>query len=146
MNGYLSGLCRKTKTFYTYNITYIQELLEYNVIKRFVFRGTNVVAAYINLNSARLILKLNKRCITHDPATHDTPSNGYLAIIALMAFIILEDLFRRCVNIKKLRGIWVNPKLFEFLKTLPAYDFLFAQLHSSNFGKNTGIREREKSQ
>src|SRR6187455_13269 len=130
MNGYLSGLCRKTKTFYTYNITYIQELLEDNVIKRFVFRGTNVIATYINLNSSSLILKLNERCITHDPAAHDASSNGYLTIVAFMTFVILEDLLRRCVNIKKLCGIWVNPKLFKLLQTFPADDFLFAQLHS----------------
>src|SRR5215204_3223499 len=116
MNRNLSRLCRKPKTFYTYNIPYIEEFLKNDVIKRFIFIRTNIVAANVNLNSSSFILKLNKRSVTHNPAAHDSSGNGYLTIIALVAFVIFENLFRRCVNIKKLCRIWVYPEPLEFLK------------------------------
>jgi hypothetical protein len=62
-----------------------------------------------------------------------------------MPCIIQQDFLRRSVYVIKFRWVGVNPQLLKFLQGFSPDDLLFAQLHNTIFAKNTGIREREKS-
>ena len=52
MNGNLTSLCTENETLHTDEVTDVEELLEYCIIKVFVLVWTNLVTSYINLNSS----------------------------------------------------------------------------------------------
>ncbi len=51
MNRNLSGFGAKYKSFYTYEISYIEELFKYCIIEFLVFTGTKIITCDIYLNS-----------------------------------------------------------------------------------------------
>ena len=60
MNGNLSRLCREAITFDANEIADVEQFFEYSIVKRFVFFGTEVIPADIDLNATSLVLQFNK--------------------------------------------------------------------------------------
>ena len=60
MNAYLSGLCGKYISCYTDNISYIQQLLKYRIVKGLILIRADVVTAKVDLYPAGRVLYFSK--------------------------------------------------------------------------------------
>src|SRR5688572_12114983 len=101
MDRDLPGLGGKPISLYTDDITDVEQLFEYGIIKGFVFTGTDIVASHVDLNTTRFILQFGKGGRAHNATAHNPAGNGNLAVIAFLAFVILKDLLGRSIHLKK---------------------------------------------
>ena len=124
MNRDLARLRLENIAFHTYEVADVEKLLEYLIIEVLVLARANIVAGDVNLNSALAVLELHEAGLAHHAAAHDAPCDGDIALL-----ILLEsgyDVLRIGIHRELGCGIRVNAHVAQLLKTLSAYNLLFA--------------------
>ncbi len=80
MNGNLAHLGAEHKALYADKVAYVKKFLEHYIVQVLVLSRAKVIAAYINLNTAFGVLKLDKRSLAHDTAAHYATGNAHVAL------------------------------------------------------------------
>src|SRR5512133_2627218 len=125
VNRNFAHLGNKNKTPDTNKIAYIKMLLEYSIIPCFIFTRADIIALQVNLDASLFILQFGKRCAAHNTLAHQSACNRYILKFFFIALEPGDNLF--CISVYRKHGsrIWLNPQFSQFIKRLPANNFLF---------------------
>ena len=134
MHGDFSRLCAEDKALDADKVADVQEFLENDVVKVFIFVGAKVVARNVHLNPALRVLQFGKTGLSHHATAHHAARDAHLGEfyivvinIPLTAFNFLADFGGKGVGGKFGGGIGIDAHLAQFLKTLSANNLLFAE-------------------
>src|ERR1044072_2989103 len=89
MYGGFAGFGNKGITFNANNIANIHQLFPNRVIQGFILAGANIVAAYIGLYTAHIVLYYGKAGLTHVADAHDTAGQAYFLELLFGSFRIM---------------------------------------------------------
>ena len=127
MNRQLAGLCDKRKALNTNEIADVEQLFEYGVVECCILALAHIVAADIDLDSARVVLNLEERRATHNSAAHNTACNANVLIVILFGVEILLNFSGGCRYIEHLCGVGINAQRAQLCERVTSQLFLFAK-------------------
>lgn len=126
VNRDLARLCAEHEAFHTDKVADVEQLLEHDVIKVFVFAGAQLVAVYIDLNTACGVLKFHERGLSHYAAAHYSARYRHLA-----ARSVVRERTDYFVGVAR-HGIFggrvgVDAHIAQLLQRIAANNLLFAK-------------------
>ncbi len=128
MNRYFTRLCSEAISFHTDNVTDVQQLFKYGIVKGLVLTGAKIVTAEVDLDTARFILQFDEGCTPHHADRHDPAGDRDIAVVTFMAFVVFQDFLRGSVYFKKFCRIGIDAHFLELFFLFPADDLLFTEL------------------
>ena len=129
MDGQLAGLGNEGKTLDAHDVADVEEFLEYGIVHRLVFAGTDFVAFDIDLDTAALVLEFHEGSGAHDAAGHDAARDADVVEIAFFRVKTRQDIL--CGGIDGVQGcrIRLDAQFPELVHGVAPLEFLLAELN-----------------
>lgn len=115
------------KAFDADEIADVEQFLEYRVVERRIAFGTDVIAADVDLDAARMVLQLEKRRAAHDATRHDTSCNADILVFIRLRVEMFSDFAGGGRHLVSGCGIGFDAQFAQRLQRLAPQLFLFAE-------------------
>ncbi len=128
VNRLLARVGDEREALHAHEVAYVEQLLEYRVVERRIAFGADVVAAYVDLNAARVVLQFEERRAAHYSAAHDSARDAHLGeFVGRLGREALGYRGRRGRNIVSGCGIRIYSQFAQGAERSAAQLFLFAE-------------------
>ena len=122
-----AGVGEEREALDAHEVADVEQFFEDRVVERRIAFGADVVAADVDLNTARVVLQFEERGAAHDAARHDASGDAYLLEILFGVVVVVGDLARRGRHLVAGCGVGFDAQFTERRERLSAKLFLFAE-------------------